>query len=57
MSAKSARKRRSGDRVEILPPGMLIFTKAVLLGGVGGGILGATIGAALRTINGAGMAA
>ena len=42
---------------EIPPPGMLIFTKAVLLCVVGGGILGATIGAALKTFNGAGLAA
>ena len=42
---------------EIPPPGLLIFTKAVLLCGVGGGILGATIGAALKTFNGAGLAA
>ena len=42
---------------EIPPPGMLIFTKAVLLCVVGGDILGATIGAALKTFNGAGLAA
>ena len=42
---------------EIPPPSMLIFTKAVLLCVVGGGILGATIGAALKTFNGAGLAA
>ena len=39
------------------PPGMLSFIKAILFCGVGGGILGATIGAALKTINGAGPAA
>ena len=42
---------------EIPPPGMLIFTKAILLCVVGGGILGTTIGAALKTFNGAGLAA
>jgi hypothetical protein len=42
---------------EIPQPSMLIFTKAFLLCVVGGGILGAMIGAALKTFNGAGLAA
>ena len=42
---------------DIPPPGRLIFTKAILLCVVGGGILGATIGAAIKTFNGAGLAA
>ena len=42
---------------EFRPPGMLIFAKTILLCVVGGAILGATIGAALKTFNGAGLAA
>ena len=42
---------------DIPTPSLWLFTKATLVCGVGGGILGATIGAALRTLNGAGLAA
>ena len=46
-----------GDESGGPPPGSWVFIKAVLVCGVGGGLLGATIGAALRTLNGAGLAA
>ena len=39
------------------PPGMLIFARTILLCAVGGAFLGATIGAALKTFNGARLAA
>jgi hypothetical protein len=42
---------------EVPPPGLWLFTKAVLVCGIGGALLGAAIGAALRTWDGAVMAA
>jgi hypothetical protein len=42
---------------QVRSPGLPVFTKVVLVCGVGGVILGATIGAALRTVHGAGTAA
>jgi hypothetical protein len=43
--------------VEIPPQGLWHFTRAVIVSAVGGGILGATIGAAVRTFNGSRLAA
>jgi hypothetical protein len=48
---------RGSGQTESRQPGCRLAAKVVLVGGVGGGLLGATIGSALKALHGAGLAA